>query len=138
MIDFNFIKWIPDDDVIPMYDLLDFGFDKTNGEFFVIIIPDYYKIDNDNIPNIKISWHTIVANMISNESYRADTWIGKDDEVWCFYKSSSSDFLNFCCNDTKSEHLEKKDVTHYLLICSNWIIDILSTDEPIIQFLNVV
>lgn len=119
-----------------MYDLFDFGFDKDSTDFFVILLPDYYKIENDNIPYIKISWKNIVSNMLSSESYRSDTWIGDDEEVWCFYKSVSSDFFNFCCNEEKSAHLKKEDAIHYSFVCSNWIIDVISTYEPRIELIN--
>lgn len=136
MIKNHYIKWIPHKDVIAMYDLFDFGFDKDRGDFFIILLPNYYKIDNSNIAYIKISWENIVAHMISSESYRADTWIGADDEVWCFYKSKSSEFFNLCCNDEKSPHLEKDGAIHYSFICSNWIIDVLSIYEPNIEFIE--
>ena len=54
MIENQYTKWIPQKDVIPMYDLFDFGFDKDSTDFFIILLPDYYKIDNEKIPYIKI------------------------------------------------------------------------------------
>jgi hypothetical protein len=135
MIENQYTRWIPHKDVIPMYDLFDFGFDKDSTDFFITLLPDYYKIDNGKVPYIKISWKNIVSKMISNESYRSDIWISEYDEVWCFYKSVSSDFFNFCCNEEKSAHLKKEDAIHYSFVCSNWIIDVISTYKPRIEFI---
>jgi hypothetical protein len=68
---------------------------------------------------------------VTKESYCPDLWISDSDEAWTFYTSTSSEFLT----DFKKDNiLAPENVFHFLVIGTNFVINILSVVYPTVVF----
>ena len=129
----NFKKWIPHKDVDEVYDMEDVGFQRDEG-FVVLLVPDHFEKDKRSGYNVKLVWDDVLSYMVTEESYRPETWGSSEDtkfEVWTFYISESSDYLN----KFREENYLVPEKTHHFFICgTNLMIDILSPEYPKISF----
>ncbi|MBC8589898.1 hypothetical protein [Wansuia hejianensis] len=92
--DKNFKIWTPHKDVDEVYDTEGVGF-RDEG-FVVLCIPDHFERDKRSDYNVKLVWDDVVSYTVTDESYRPELWASESEvaEVWTFYISESSDYLN--------------------------------------------
>lgn len=126
-----FTKWIPDDNVVDVYDMDTIGW--REGKFVLSLIPDNLDHDKRSEYNVELIWDDIFCYQVTQETYRPDVWIAAEDEAWTFYVSKSSKYLQ---NFKKDNMLVPETVYHFLVGGTNFIIDILSIEYPTIRFVK--
>ena len=126
----NFKKWTPHEDVDEVYDMEEVGFQRDEG-FIVFLVPDNLEHDKRSDYFVKLIWEDVLCYQVTQETYRPDVWISDEDEVWTFYISESSEYLQ---NFQKDNILAPKKIYHFLISGTNFILDILSTEYPKVTF----
>lgn len=131
----NFKKWIPHKDVDEVYDMESAGFQRDEG-FVVLLVPDHFEKDKRSEYNVKLVWDNVLSYMVTDESYRPEMWKSKENsnnEIWTFYVSESSDYLNAF----RDENYLVPEKTYHFFICgTNLMIDIISHEYPTISFVK--
>lgn len=120
-----FKKWIPYNNVVSVYDMKNIGW--HNKGFLLELLPDNLEHDKRAEYNLEMVWSDVLCYQVTKESYRPDWWISNPDEAWTFYISQSSEFLK---NFTKENYLVPETVYHFVIVGTNFVIDILSTEYP--------
>lgn len=130
----NFKKWIPHKDVDEVYDMEDAGFQRDEG-FVVLLVPDHFEKDKRSEHMVKLVWNDVLSYMVTDESYRPELWVSESDidEIWTFYISESSDYLN----KFREENYIVPEKTYHFFICgTNLMIDIISPEYPKFTFIK--
>ncbi|MGJ0848499.1 hypothetical protein SAMN02745784_02210 [Tissierella praeacuta DSM 18095] len=133
--DKNFKKWIPHQNVDEVYDMENVGFERDEG-FVVLLVPDHFEKDKRSEYNLKLVWDYVISYTVTDESYRPEMWKTKEDsnnEIWTFYISESSDYLN----KFREENYLVAEKTYHFFICgTNLMIDIISEEYPKVTFVK--
>jgi hypothetical protein len=124
-----FSKWIPHGDVDAVYDMQ--NIEWTCEGLGLSLVPDNLDHDKRSEYNLKLVWSDVLCYQVTKESYRPDLWISNPDDAWTFYMSQTSDFLK---HFQKDNILAPERIYHFLIVGTNFIIDILSTEYPQIMF----
>ena len=128
----SFKKWIPHKDVDEVYDITKIGFQKDEG-FIVLLVPDNLEHNKRSNHLLKLTWDDVLSYQVTQESYRPDVWISNQDEVWTFYISESSGYLQ---NFLKDNILAPEKTYHFFIGGTNFIIDIISDEYPKVTFVK--
>ena len=131
MEDSYFTKWIPHDNVDSVYDMKNIGW--FNEGFVLSLLPDNLDHDKRSEYNLEMVWSDVLCYQVTKETYRPDWWGSNPDEAWAFYTSESSEFLK---NFRKGNDLVPETVYHFIMVGTNFVIDILSTEYPMIRFVK--
>lgn len=124
----RFEKWIPLDNINQIYDVDNVRYDKDGITF--ILIPDGQAADKYS-PQLLLTWEEVLSYKVSKEEYCPEYWSSSPRDTWSFYFSKTSSYLHEF--KSKSE-LFPDNAIHFLLIGTNLIEDILSTEFPKISF----
>ncbi|MEY8417457.1 hypothetical protein AAK964_14320 [Tissierella praeacuta] len=132
--DKNFKIWIPHEDVDEVYDMEEVGFKRSEG-FVVLLVPDHFEKDRRSEYNAKLVWDDVLSYMVTEEGYRPELWGNerKTDEIWTFYISKSSDYLN---KFREKNYIVPEKTYHFFICGTNYMIDILSTEYPKVTFVK--
>ncbi|MGX8795675.1 hypothetical protein ACR6HW_06230 [Fusibacter sp. JL298sf-3] len=130
----NYEKWVPQSNfkLDTVYDIENVYLD--NGLIITLIPDNIFKSQRGNF-KLKLYWESFLSFNITEESHKESLWIHDAKESWTFYKAKSSAYINFIKQD--SILFPKQDVTHFLLIGTNLIADIISLEEPVIETMQI-
>lgn len=131
--DKNFKIWIPHKDVAEVYDTEDVGF-RDEG-FVVLCIADHFERDKRSDYNVKLVWDNVVSYTVTDESYRPELWVSESEvaEVWTFYISESSDYLN---KFREKNYIVPEKTYHFLIAGTNLMVDVISPEFPKLTFVK--
>ncbi len=127
----HFTKWIPHENVDSIYDLETIGW-RSEG-FVLTLFPDHFDHNKRSECNLEMIWSKVLCYQVTEESYRPDWWKSTSDELWAFYISESSEFLK---NFRKDNYLVPETVYHFVVLGTNFVMDILSEEYPAIRFVK--
>lgn len=127
-----FEKWIPHGKVDAVYDMEDVGWVSEEG-FVLSLLPDHLEPGKRSAHILKLVWEDVLCYQVTQEQYRPDWWISDPSAAWTFYTSTSSDFLK---QFRTGSDLVPKNVYHFAVVGTHFIIDILSEEYPALQFLE--
>ena len=131
--DENFKKWIPHNDVDEVYDIEEVGFKRNEG-FVVLLVPNHFEKDRRSEYNAKLVWDDVLSYTVTEEGYRPELWgteRNTGNEIWTFYISKSSDYLN---KFRENNYIVPEKTYHFFICGTNYMIDILSPEYPKIMF----
>lgn len=131
MDDSHFTKWVPHSGVVAVYDMESIGW-RSEG-FVLTLFPDDLDHDKRAEYNLEMVWPDVLCYQVTNERYRPDWWVSSPDEAWTFYTSESSKFLE---NFRKDNDLVPETVYHFVVAGTNFVIDILSGEYPMVRFVK--
>lgn len=131
--DKNFKIWTPHKDVDEVYDTEGVGF-RDEG-FVVLCIPDHFERDKRSDYNVKLVWDDVVSYTVTDESYRPELWASESEvaEVWTFYISESSDYLN---KFREKNYIVPEKTYHFLIAGTNLMVDVISPEFPKLTFVK--
>lgn len=128
---FDFIKWIPHDNVDTVYDMKDIGW--TSEGFVLTLFPDNLNHHERSKYHLKMVWSDVLCYQVTQESYRPDVWIDAPEKAWAFYVTQSSKYLQ---EFKKDNPLVPENVYHFLVGGTNFVIDVLSDEYPTIKLIG--
>ena len=121
----TFEKWHPYDNLDTMYDVDDIWM-RPDG-YTLILLPDgKYKEELEG-QRLMLTWESIVSYQLSGERYREDLWISDSKQVWSFWKSTDSAYLN-TLRERSSLLLE--GAVHWLSVGTNLVVDVIAAQPP--------
>ena len=128
----QFQKWIPVDNLGSAYDIEDISW---GCEISFTLIADKKRITQDNIHCFKITWDSsnIISCNITDETYRADCWELDFENNGRFYTSKNSNYVE---SFKQKSPLCPDDAIHFLIIGTNTIVDILAKEYPMVRVLE--
>lgn len=129
----NFRKWVPHQDVDEVYDIEKIGFEGEDG-LVVHLIPDHFQKEKRSDISLRLTWNNVFSYMVTDESYRPEIWATEKNapqEIWTFYISKSSDYLNKLRD---RNYLISENTLHFFICGTNLIADIISDEYPIVSF----
>lgn len=126
MIQEQFQKWIPIDNLGSAYDVENIIW--GDGTSFTLVA-DKKRIAQDNVYCFQLTWDSshIISYNITDETYRADCWDLDFENNGRFYTSKNSDYIE---SFKKKSPLFPDDATHFLIVGTNTIVDVLAKEYP--------
>lgn len=126
-----FPKWTPDENVDWVYDVEQV---RWRGEKFVLsLLPDHLDHEKRSKHRLEMAWQDVLCYQVTKESYRPDWWKSDPEQAWTFYVSQSSEFLK---NFRKDNVLAPETVYHFVVVGTNFVVDILSDEYPTVRFVK--
>lgn len=95
----------------------------------VIMVPEGTR--KNELKCMKLSWESFIAYQVSEETFRDDCWVTTPQEEGAFFISKTSAYLQSFQNHSL---LFPKDTIHFLLVGTNLIFDVLSSQYPSVAY----
>ena len=131
----NFKKWIPHEAVDEVYDVAKIGFGGEEG-FVLLLTPTHFEENKRTELNLQLIWNNIFSYTVTDESYRPEMWADAQNspkEVWTFYISESSDYLNKL---REHNYLIPEKTFHFFICGTDLMADIISDEYPTVRFVK--
>lgn len=123
----SFEKWFPQGDLDSVYDVENVA---LNHGISVYLIPDGLRKEFLKGQRILLHWDNFMCFQVSDESYREDCWASDRQDVWSFFVSSNSRYLQAY---QKKSCLFPENALHFLIAGTNIIVDVLTTVFPDVE-----
>lgn len=125
----NILKWIPNENI--MSGFYELKYIKDNFDSLCICLEKEDQV-------LVLNWDGVVESYCrSTEEGRfafiADEWqkIQKRFQNWTFFLMRESDYREWFYSEY-GEFAEEDEFTHYMIVTSNFVIDIISSFEPVV------
>lgn len=121
----TFEKWHPYDNLDSMYDVDDIWM-RPDG-YTLILLPDGKCKGELEGQRLMLTWESIISYQLSGECYREDLWISDSKQVWSFWKSTDSAYLNTL---RERSTLLPEGTVHWLFVGTNLVADVIAAQPP--------
>lgn len=124
----TFEKWTP----IPN---LGNKFDVSDVSWGSVTLISYQKQREDNAQRMQLIWESsqIIAYHVTDETYREDCWGLDFENDGRFYVSRDSEYIEML---KQKSPLFPENATHFLIVGTDIIVDVLAKEYPAIEILS--
>lgn len=119
---------VPENDLASMYDVHKVILGPVG--VTIIMVPDSLKKKTQK-KCIKLFWETFISYQVSEETFRNDCWVTSPENEGTFFLGKNSLYLN---SFKETSTLFPDNALHFLLVGTNLITDILSTEYPTVTY----
>ena len=119
-----FETWVPQGNLDSIYDIENI---ELNDGLKVYLMPDGLRRDSLQGQKIVLHWDNFLCFQVSDESYREECWASDRENVWTFYVSADSPYLQAY---KERSVLFPDKALHFLLVGTNLIVDVLALAFP--------
>ena len=127
----SFEKWIPPVAVDYVYDIEEIAW-REEGLTFTLL-PDDIDRGKRSQHRVEVVWENVLSYQVTRETYREDCWINDLQQAWTFFVSDTSAYIDAF---RKNAALSPEKVLHFLLVGTNWIVDVLAEQYPRVKVME--
>ncbi len=126
----DFERWHPFDNLARMYhfDKVEHGIELT----VKLKIAQGYG-DKDSARQLQISFSRYSSYMVTDESYSDGFWSSDPTDVWTFYRSYDSPYINYLKESSMLFADTVKNATHYAFVTTESVVHVVSDVPPFLS-----
>ena len=84
---------------------------------------------------IRFESHLGYRNFDESERLKLISLFPSSSNGWSLFKTENSSFIDWIVEESYEAHVTRDEITHYFVVTPNDIVEILTTEEPIIEIL---